>query len=382
MLPHRLSSSELQRGFSLTELLVGIAVASMVMMITYQVFTSQANLSTTELRVNNLQMNAQSVMRFLNDSLRNAGYGITTRVPLAPVQVYDSTELNTSGSSGGSSNPGQGGGAGATGGSWTPGDLGLPSNVLPGTDIIRVLRGTERYSEMMINDYNAPSQHLNLKPPNLFTENLPDGDYGNAHDPFVGGLMLVYSEDCGSLIIQITQLTANSNDPHGTLVVFNPGWGGDYNSNTGLGCDFSGGNAIFLGDAMGSSNTLYVDTNHTLRLLTPDSNLPLLNHVLNMQMECGLDTDGNGGVDVWRFKPSSVEKMQLKALRVYVYTTTSTTGLRDTRVVHTVIPEGADDYDPANTSTDSGFKNEDGEYVGVVRQYVLEVNFRNVYPWS
>ena len=177
-------------------------------------------------------------------------------------------------------------------------------------------------------------------------------------------------------------MNANSNDPHGTLVVFNPGWGGDYNSNTGLGCDFSGGSAIFLGDAMGNTNTLYVDTRYMLRLQTPDASLPLMDNVINMQMECGLDTDGDGSADTWKFKPSSVEKMQLKALRLYLFTITSTTGLLDTRAVQTVAPMGIDDYDPTDSDTNSIMKDEDGNYTGVVRQYVLEVNFRNIYPWA
>ncbi|NOY23804.1 MAG: prepilin-type N-terminal cleavage/methylation domain-containing protein [Acidobacteria bacterium] len=368
-LHHRFSTKG-QAGFSLPELLVGLVIASMVMMMTYQMFASQAQIASTELRVSNLQMNAQSTLRYLTDQFRNAGYGITTRVPLVPVQFYDSTELTSS--STGPGNSGHGG--------WTPGDLGLPSDILTGTDIIRILKGTERYTEMMINSYNSPSQNLYLNTPNVFTDNLPDGDYGNAHDPFVGGLMLVYSEDCGSLVVQITQLNSNSANPHGTLVVFNPGWGGDYNSNTGLGCDFTGGSAVFLGDAMDSANTLYVDSRRTLRILTPDSSLPLLDNVLNMQIACGLDTDGNGSVDTWKFKPSSLEKMQLKALRLYLYTVTSVTGIRDSRSVDTIPPDGVDDYKPEENEIDTDVKDSDGNYTGLVRQYLLEINFRNIYP--
>lgn len=376
---HR-SFSDNQQGFSLTEMLVGMLIASVIMLATYQLFDSQARLSATEMRVNNLQMNTQQVIRYLTEQFRNAGYGITTKVNLQPVQVYDSTDLSMSDTEPGDNNPGQGSGAGATGGNWTPGELGLPGDILVGTDVIRILKGTERYSEMFINDYNAPSQHLNLKAPNLFTDNLPDGDYGNAHDPFVGGLMLVYSEDCGSLIIQLTQITANSNDPHGTLVVFNPGWGGDYNSNTGLGCDFSGGSAIFLGDAMGNTNTLYVDSRYMLRIQTPDASFPLMDNVINMQMECGLDTTGDGAPDTWKFKPSAAEKMQLKALRVYLYTITSVSGLLDSRAIATVMPAPIDDYDPTDPDTNGTMKDENGNYKGVVRQYVMEVNFRNIAP--
>jgi prepilin-type N-terminal cleavage/methylation domain-containing protein len=372
---HRHSSTKGQAGFSLPELLVGLFIASIVMTMTYKMFTSQAKIASTELRASNLQMNAQSAMRYLTDQFRNSGYGITTRIPLVPVQFYDSTEIVSSSTAPAPTGPGTGGHGG-----WTPGDLGLPSDILAGTDIIRILKGTERYTEMMINSYNEPAQSLFLNTPNVFTDNLPDGDYGNAHDPFVGGLMLVYSEDCGSLVVQITQLNSNSSNPHGTLVVFNPGWGGDYNSNTGLGCDFTGGSAVFLGDAMNSANTLYVDTRRTLRILTPDSSLPLLDNVLNMQMACGLDTDGNGSVDIWTFKPSSLEKMQLKALRLYLYTVTSVTGIREARTVETIPPDGVDDYRPEENGTDTDVKDDEGNYTGLVRQYLLEINFRNIYP--
>jgi len=342
-----------QQGFSLIELMIALVVGMIVMGMTYNFFISQVRVSSTEMKVSNMQMNTHAVLRFLKDHIRNAGYGVTTKVPVIPVMVWDSDNMSSSTGSGGGS------GGGATSDRF--------ENIKDGTDCIDILSAENLLPEMKILGYNAPSQKLFLEDVDgLFDTN------GVANEDAVGNLILVF-KDGEYVLLEITQV---QDAPAGfTNLVANPGWG--INSNAGLGYDYTGGTAIYLGDGYTRFYVYYNSANkndpknNTLRYDDGKTDMPLLSNVLSMQIVTGDDTDLDGAVDNWVCHPSP--SPYLKSLRVYLYVET---GSDDRKVADLVSPlpvkiGSTTCFTPPNSPTNS-----------LVRQYMFEINGRNLFPIS
>ncbi len=355
------------KGFTLVELLVGLVVSLLVMGMTYAIFTSQLRLAGTEMRINELQLNTQTTLRYLSKKLRNLGYGVTTKIPVPSIMWYDGDESSTV--TGGS--PGGGpGGAGATSTNIWPDDN------LQYSDILAWF-STNIPTTMTVLDYNSPSQEIKLKTPNLFTESDTGGSSGNAFDAFVGGLLLVYDETNETyMVVQITSI--GENQVNFTSVVFNPGWGD--NLNTGL--PFIPTNAIYLGDF----NLIYVDNNNVLRIVTSDENIPLMTNVLSLQVQMGIDTDGDNMVDVWTYRGSDLTSLyEVKAVKVYIFTVTS----QEEKGVSVSILDKIQELDAQSNgvwsqevnweSVISEYQSVHGSTPGVPRVYTFGCDLRNIY---
>ena len=294
-----------KKGFTLIELMVGMVVAVMVMGMTYAIFTSQLKLTKTEMSINDLQLNTQTALRYLSKKMRNLGYGVTTKIPVPSIMWYDGDE----GTSAGGGN-GQGGGNSPSSSSvnfW-------PDDNLPYSDVL-AFYSTNLPTSMTVIDYNANSQELKLKKPTVFDGTTGSAN-GQANNPYVGGLLLVYDDANETYtVVQITAIADNM--PGFTNIVFNPGWGD--NLNTGL--PFIPSNALYLGDF----NLIYVDNNNVLRIKKSNGeNIPLMNNVLSLQVEAGMDTDGDNVVDSWTYNESDLPSLyDVKALKMFVFTATT-----------------------------------------------------------
>ena len=355
-----------KKGFTLVELMVGLVVAMIVMGMTYSIFTSQLRLTGTEMRINELQLNTQTTLRYLSKKLRNLGYGVTTKIPVPSIMWYDGDE--SSSATGG--NPGGGpGGAGTTSTNIWPDDNLLYSDVL-------AWFSTNIPTTMTVIDYNESSQELKLKKPTLF-DNTSGPANGNAYDPYIGGLLLVYDETNGTYtVVQITSI--GENQPGFTSIVFNPGWGD--NLNTGL--PFVPTDAIYLGDF----NMMYVDNNNVLRIVTSTENIPLMTNVLSMQVQMGLDTDGDNKLDTWTYRGSDLTSLyEIKAVRVYIFTVTS----QEEKGIAMTIQDKIEELDSASNgvwsqevdweSVIANYQEAHGSTPGVPRVYTFGCDLRNVY---
>lgn len=196
------------KGFSLIELMVALVVGLIVISMTYRFFINQIKVSSTEMKVSNMQMNTHSVLRFLKDHIRNAGYGVTTKVPILPVMIWDSDSMFSSTSGGSSESPG----AGGAGGDYF-------ENIKEGTDCIDILSAENLLPEMTITQYHPPAQELKVE----YIEGLFDGDEGMANQDAVGNLILVF-KDGEYVLLQITQVQDNTtnNGQNETNLVANP----------------------------------------------------------------------------------------------------------------------------------------------------------------
>ncbi len=357
-----------KKGFTLVELMVGLVVSLLVMGMTYAIFTSQLRLTGTEIRINELQLNTQTALRYLSKKLRNLGYGVTTKIPVPSIMWYDGDEASTTTGPGNS-----GGGPGGAPGGASSANI-WPDDNLIYSDILAWF-STDIPTTMTVLDYNNPSQELKLKKPTLFDDS--DGPAnGNAHDQYVGGLLLVFDDTNGTYsIVQITSI--NENQPGFTGIVFNPGWGD--NLNTGL--PFIPTGAIYLGDF----NMIYVDNKNVLRIVTSKENIPLMTNVLSLQVQIGLDTDGDNRVDTWTFNGSDVNSIyEIKATKVYIFTATS----REEKGVSMTVEDKISELNTAAgdlwnnevnwDSVISEFEQTHGSIPGIPRVYTFGCQLRNV----
>ncbi len=357
-----------KKGFTLVELMVGLVVAMIVMGMTYSIFTSQLRLTGTEMRINELQLNTQMTLRYLSKKLRNLGYGVTTKIPVPAIMWYDGDQASTTtGNTGGN---GPGGAPSESANIW-------PDDNLQYSDILAWFSASVP-TTMTVLDYNESSQELKLKKPTLFDDT--DGpENGNAYDPYIGGLLLVFDETNGTYtIIQITSI--GENQVGFTSIVFNPGWGD--NLNTGL--PFIPNGAIYLGDF----NLMYVDNNNVLRIVTPaiddSENIPLMTNVLSMQVQMGLDTDGDNQVDTWTFDSNDVTNLyEVKAAKIYIFTATSQeekgVSVNVLDMIERLDTNGVWSQEVDWDSVVANFQEVHGSVPGVPRVYTFGCQFRNVF---
>ena len=83
------------RGFTLTELLVAVAVGSIIMMGIYSVFMNSLNIFQGQQDVGQIQFNAKAVTSFMREKIANTGSGIQSDIPL-PALVFQNNAANLS----------------------------------------------------------------------------------------------------------------------------------------------------------------------------------------------------------------------------------------------------------------------------------------------
>ncbi len=329
-----------KKGFTLVELMVGMVVAVMVMGMTYAIFTSQLKLTKTEMSINDLQLNTQTTLRYLAKELRNAGYGVSTKITVPVVRWFDSDENNS--------------------------DFKKPQDMNTSSDAIFYFRSNNP-SEFGAQNYSSTSVditriHLGLR------ENE---------------LLLLYDSNGNYQIVKILNISEDDSSASNpcTHITFEPGWGQDFSHLPG-GTSFSPSYASCLGDF----NLLYVDNNNVLRIRRANDNFPLMRNVLSLQIMVGRDTDGDDVVDSWTYNISDLTSLyEIKAVKMFIITATST----EEKGVSMNVMDKIDQIDQnANgiwsqevdwSAVLSNYEQVHGGQPGVPRVYSFGCELRNVY---
>lgn len=289
---------ERQRGFSLTELLVAVAVGAMVMMGIYSVFMNSMTVFQGQQEISQIQFNSKAVVGFMREKVANAGSGVPADVPI-PAIDFQNTASNIS------------------------------PRYLLGTDAFQYRIFGNVGQPMRVADYNNPSANARLEQPNYVDPNPVNGD-----NTSVGNLLLVYHEDIDNYaLVEISSVTEVSSGGGGagneTKVNFSPGLS-IYNTPDGLGEDYTGGFAIMVDQNSMETFTLFVDANRVLRMvqgfydISDPSNalneaaLPLMDNVEDFQVELGFDTDADNIVNSWVFDDTGFDLDDLLAVKVYL----------------------------------------------------------------
>ncbi len=287
-----------QRGFSLTELLVAIAVGAMVMMGIYSVFMNSMTVFQGQQEISQIQFNSKAVVGFLREKIANAGSGVPAEVPIPPID-FQNTASNIS------------------------------PRFLLGTDAFQYRIFGNVGQPMRVADYNNPSANARLEQPNYVDSNPVNGD-----NTSVGNLLLVYHEAIDNYaLVEITSVTEVSSGGSGTgnetKVNFSPGLS-IYNTPDGLGEDYTGGSAIMIDQNSMETFTLFVDANRVLRMAQGfydihnpanglnEPALPLMDNVEDFQVELGFDTDGDNIVDNWVFDDTGFNLRNVLAVKCYL----------------------------------------------------------------
>lgn len=287
-----------QRGFSLTELLVAVAVGSLVIMGVYQVFMNSLSAFQSQQEVSQIQFNAKAVINFMREKIANAGSGITTDVPIPPVVFQNN--------------------AGA-----------ISARYLTGADALQIRTFGNVGEPIIIRNYNNPSKNVRLEQPNYVDTN-PNRNENTS----VGNLLLVWKPGINNYaLVEITQAnevaSGGSGTGNDTKVNFSPGLS-IYNTPTGLGEDYTGGFAIMIDRNAMETLTFFVDANRVLRMVDgyynidnpADANnqaaLPLLDEVEDFQVQLGFDTNDDNAVDNWTFNDAGFNMNNLLAVKCFV----------------------------------------------------------------
>ena len=291
------------RGFTLTELLVAVAVGSIIMMGIYSVFMNSLNIFQGQQDVGQIQFNAKAVTSFMREKVANAGSGIQSDIPL-PALVFQNNAAT------------------------------LSSHYQVGSDALQIRTFGNAGDIMTIDKYMGSAATATLG------ESYVDNNPVNAQNASVGNLLLVWggaSNPGNFALVEITHAVHGKTDTE-TSVNFSPGLSA-YNTPAGLGDDYNGGFAVMVDRNSMNSLTFFVDSTNVLRMAaggamssfnlanpTDAANpaaLPLMDNVEDFQVELGLDVDDDNIVDNWTFldpDPANpgVLSDQLLAVKCYV----------------------------------------------------------------
>jgi len=287
-----------QQGFSLTELLVAVAVGSLVIMGVYQVFMNSLSAFQSQQEVGQIQFNAKAVISFMRGKIANAGSGVPTDVPIQPI-VFQ----NNAG--------------------------GISPRYLLGADALQIRTFGNVGEPMIIRDYNNPSKVVRLEQPNSVDTNERPKE-----NTSVGNLLLVWKPGINNYaLVEITKAgevaSGGSGTGNDTQVNFSPGLS-IYNTPDGLGEDYSGGVAIMIDQNAMETLTFFVDANRVLRMVDgyyniadpADANnqaaLPLLDEVEDFQVQLGFDDNDDNAVDAWTFSDAGRSMNNLLAVKCFV----------------------------------------------------------------
>lgn len=286
------------RGFTLTELLVAVAVGSIIMMGIYSVFMNSLNIFQGQQEVGQIQFNAKAVTGFLREKIANAGSGMPADVPI-PAIDFQNTASNIS------------------------------PRFLLGTDAFQFRTFGSVGDFMKVRDYNNPSANARLAQPN-YVDNNPV----NGQNTSVGNLLLIWHEDIENYaLVEITSVTEVSSGGTGTgndtKVNFSPGLS-IYNTPDGLGEDYTGGLAMMIDQHNFETYTMFVDNTGVLRMVSGffdvrdpanplnESALPLMDNVEDFQIELGFDADNDNIVETWTFDDTGHSLADLLAVKCYI----------------------------------------------------------------
>jgi len=172
---------------------------------------------------------------------------------------------------------------------------------LNGADAIQIRMYGNMGEIMRVTNYNNPSATARLRQPNPVDVNPVNGQ-----NTSVGNLLLVWNPGTSEYkLAEITSVvevaTGGSGTGNDTKVNFSPGLS-IYNDPSGLGADYTGGNAMMIDQSAMNTLTFFVDTNGVLRMTDGYFNLqnpadplnvsalPLLDNVEDFQIQIGYDT--------------------------------------------------------------------------------------------
>ncbi|PJB76707.1 MAG: hypothetical protein CO090_10275 [Acidobacteria bacterium CG_4_9_14_3_um_filter_49_7] len=260
-----------EKGFSLTELLVAVVVGGIIMAGIYSAFMSSINVFSSQQEISQMQFNAKAVTSFLKEKLANAGSGVPTEVPIPPVVFLNNASTVSA------------------------------ARYLNGADAIQIRMYGNMGEIMRVTNYNNPSATARLRQPNPVDVNPVNGQ-----NTSVGNLLLVWNPGTSEYkLAEITSVvevaTGGSGTGNDTKVNFSPGLS-IYNDPSGLGADYTGGNAMMIDQSAMNTLTFFVDTNGVLRMTDGYFNLqnpadplnvsalPLLDNVEDFQIQIGYDT--------------------------------------------------------------------------------------------
>ena len=286
------------RGFSLTELLVAVAVGSLIMMGIYSVFMNSLNVFQGQQEVGQIQFNAKAVTAYMREKIANAGSGIQADIPL-PTMVF----INNAST--------------------------ISNYYQPGSDAIQVRTFGNAGDIMNIEKYMGSAATATLG------ESYIDNNPTNGENTSVGNLLLVWGGTAtpgNYALVEITHAVHGGTETE-TSVNFSPGLS-MYNTPGGLGDEYDGGFAIMVDRNSMNSLTFFVDSTNVLRMATGGatatfnladpgnalnpSALPLLDDVEDFQVELGFDVDDDNVVDNWTFSDAGFDINDLLAVKCYV----------------------------------------------------------------
>lgn len=295
-------------GFTLTEILVGLLIGLIGTIVIFQVFAVAEGQKRTTTASGDAQQNGTFALYTLAQDIRNAGSGIVTvdaAVLGCTVRAYNQNATPAT--------------------SFT---LRLnPVMILDGggtaPDEVTIMYGTSNTISMPVT-FTAPaapssvyrvasSQGFNLGDLVLAIENPEVTPY----------------PDC--TLAQVTNTPGSSNN-----IIHNPGISGPFNKPAGHGVSYSA-SAVLLNIGNPIINRYFVSTNATTQqsdlrlnevLLGSGTTNPLVNNVINLQAQYGVDTNEDNVIDRWQEPTGSwaqtvltaAQAQQIKAIRIAVIT--------------------------------------------------------------
>lgn len=269
-------------GFSLADVMVGMAISLIGMIVVLQAFTVSENIRRTTIGSGDAQQNGAASLFALERELRQGGYGINTAAYLGcAILAYD--ELRPA-----------------------------PGTFIFGMTPAAIAPAAGSEPDTITVTYSSAAFQV---APSSLTQNMPsaaavykvDSRYG-----FTPGDLVVAAEVIGGaptcVLAQVTGLpgapgqsdniihnSGNYQDANGNNVPAR------YNRPSGLGVSFSANGKLFNLGAQPASNTYSLQPNGQLLLSSPitNSSMVIADGIVQMKAQYGKDTDDDGAVDIW-----------------------------------------------------------------------------------
>ncbi|MEW5892532.1 MAG: PilW family protein [Pseudomonadota bacterium] len=278
-----------QRGLSLVELMIGMALGLIVVAGIVYIYLGSRQSYKMQENMARIQENGRYAMEILSREIRMAGYqGCSTATFTNTINPQTTAANNYAWDFSRSAIEGYE----ATGaGTWSSVTSGNPATavsvsnidtqVVSGTDVI-TLRTTDSLNIGIVgqptdNNCSGTTADLKVTPNNL----LSDG-------------MIVMATNCShAAVFQITNFNSSQN------VVHNTGTGTPGNATKDMGACFVGGEIVGI-----SAKSYYIRNNPAgvpalYRKTGPSTVEELVDGIQDMQIEYGVDTDGNGSIDAY-----------------------------------------------------------------------------------
>lgn len=277
-----------QKGLSLVELLVAMALGVFLMSQVIQVMMNGKKTFLLEQELSQIQENARFAVEFISRDLRMAGYtGCVNTGGTSAANIANSVNSTTM-----DFTLGLQGFEHEAGTSTFPGSAensSVRSNVLPNTDAIRIGRGDSD------NEFNV-SYHV----PSSATIHLT-----RTHDMKKGDILVIADETCSQM--GILQQTNTNNNNTVSVVGHNPGGGANCDKALKGNYTCSSGTPVSGAYGPGSKMFRYINNTYYIRESVVGGGIPalwrepvggideeLVQGVENFQLSYGMDTDADG----------------------------------------------------------------------------------------